>query len=115
MATLWFIMFIIAMCLFLAACWGLSQAQERVIEEKNIHESCHEAVEAVLRTASKRTDASALRAAADKWDSVENQTLLKRLGRDEYEPGGPSVPAIWLRIQANQMDPAIEADEGIHA
>lgn len=45
--------------------------------------------------------ADALRAAADKWDSPEEQATLTRLAQERYVPGGPSMPSIWLNREAN--------------
>lgn len=106
MATLFFILWMITLAGFLCAMWAVSQSREQTLDEKNRHEVCHEAVEAVLRTACARTDASILRVMADKWDSIEEQTNLKQLARERYEAGGPSMPAIWLRQQADLIDPA---------
>lgn len=45
-------------------------------------------------------DAALLTVLAQKWDSPEEQTNLRVLAREKYVPGGPSMPALWLREQA---------------
>lgn len=51
-----------------------------------------------------RNEASILRQMAVKWESVEEQSNLIRLARENYTPGGPSMPTIWMREQANLID-----------
>jgi len=104
LATLCVVLLVLLIC----AVWALTQAQENVLVEKLEHDQCHEATLAVLKTACRRTDASALRAAADRYDSVEEQNNLRILAQRRYETDGPSMPAIWLREQADKMDPALD-------
>lgn len=66
------------------------------------HLGCHETVIDVLTTASIRTDATALLQAADAYDSFMELGNLRRL-QEQYRPGGPSVPALWLRDRADKM------------
>lgn len=108
MMWLFLVLWIMTVILLIAAFVRIADVQKEVCDEKTAHESCHEATLAVLSTASKRTDASALRAAADRWDSIEEQGNLKRLASERYKPGGPSMPTIWLRAEADRMDPALE-------
>lgn len=53
-------------------------------------------------------DAVLLRQLADKWDSVAEQGNLRVLAREQYSPGGPSMPAIWLRQQADIITERID-------
>ena len=46
-------------------------------------------------------DAALLNRLADRWDSPDEQGNLRILAREKYNPGGPSMPAIWLRQQAD--------------
>lgn len=48
----------------------------------------------------------ALREAADAWDdpSPENMDRLKALAAEHYSPGGPSMPAIFMRLRADQIE-----------
>jgi hypothetical protein len=52
--------------------------------------------------------AEVLRAAAGDWDSTKEQANLHRLAREKYQPGGPSMPVIWLNDRANRIDPRPE-------
>ena len=53
-------------------------------------------------------DATLLRNLADKWDSPAEQGNLTILARERYSPGGPSMPALWLRAQADRLEPKDE-------
>lgn len=50
--------------------------------------------------------AQALREYADVWDrdDEEHKAFLTQLAQERYSPGGPSMPAIWLRYQAEQLE-----------
>jgi hypothetical protein len=47
--------------------------------------------------------ARVLEAAANDWDSAEEMGNLKMLAREEYKPGGPSMPAIWMRKRGESL------------
>lgn len=66
----------------------------------------HESLLRALRLASRKTDSAALLIAADAWESVEERMHLERLAREQYQPGGPSMPAIWLRDRAESLHPS---------
>jgi hypothetical protein len=44
--------------------------------------------------------AQALNDAADAWDSPENTDLIRQIAAEHYHPGGPSMPALYLRNRA---------------
>lgn len=67
-------------------------------------------VSAISEFCSDRLIAQWLREHAEKWDGVDMRPLLLRLGREQYQPGGPSVPAIWMRYEADRIDPRPETD-----
>jgi hypothetical protein len=56
--------------------------------------------------------ADVLEDAAHRWDAVEEQGHLKVLAREHYVPGGPSMPAIWMRDRAAMLRGERE-DDGI--
>jgi hypothetical protein len=68
------------------------------------HDECHEHTRGVAEAVATVIGRHVLQAAAAKWDSVEEQHRIKTLAREKYVPDGPSVPAIWLRELADQMD-----------
>jgi hypothetical protein len=74
---------------------------ERIASQNNAdHAKCIAHISSVV---SRRVVAEAMRTAAEKWDSVENQLVIGRI-RNEYVPDGTSVPALWLREQADLME-----------
>lgn len=48
-------------------------------------------------------EAALLRSLADKWDSIEEKPTILAMRRKFHE-AGPSVPAIWMREQANLIE-----------
>lgn len=99
----WILCGVLALMLLatLVATYNLIQhSLDQLDDEKAEHEACHEATLKVLETASKRTDAVALEAAADAWDSIEEQQERIRIANTTYREGGPSVPTLWLRERA---------------
>jgi hypothetical protein len=74
--------------------------QQRAEETIN-HANC---IAHVAHVTSHRFIALWLRAAADRWDSMEEQPRLRRLADERYSPGGPSMPAIWMRAEADRLD-----------
>jgi hypothetical protein len=81
--------------------YGERQRQARM-EEKADHAKC---IAHIASATSNRVIAMALRERAEKWDSIENQADLRRLANERYSPGGPSMPTIWLREEADLIDP----------
>jgi hypothetical protein len=70
----------------------------------NGHDRCHEQAQSLLQMSTVRAEAQALRRAANLWDSIEQEQAKRILAREKYVEGGPSVPAIWLRQQATELD-----------
>lgn len=77
----------------------LAQALRNQTRNRADHLRCIGHVSALT---SDRAIAAALNEAADRWDSVEEKPVLRMLAED-YEPGGPSMPAIWLRHEAKRI------------
>lgn len=48
-----------------------------------------------------------LRSLADKWDSVEEKPTILELRR-RWHDDGPSVPSLWLRQQADQIEEGLK-------
>lgn len=85
----------------LVATYNLIQhALDSLEDEKAEHEACHEATVRMLSAASKRSNAAVLEAAADAWDSIEEEHERIRIANTAYREGGPSVPTLWLRERA---------------
>lgn len=78
--------------------WTLWLAQEDL---RVTHSAC---IAHVASVTSHRFLADRLRDYADRWDSTDEQPALRRLASERYSPGGPSMPAIWLQVQAEQLD-----------
>lgn len=49
--------------------------------------------------------AQAFEAWADAWDedTEENKNRLTRMAQEHYSPGGPSMPAIAARLEAQRL------------
>lgn len=56
--------------------------------------------------------ARTLRYAADRWDSIEEQPNIRRLAQ-QYTLDGASMPALWLRSEADRIDP-VPSEESAH-
>lgn len=88
--------------LFLFACVKVEQHQEELRDRDfTEHYSC---IDSINRAVSAAHDATLLRHLADRWDSVEEQGNLRILAREKYLPGGPAMPALWLRQQADKIE-----------
>lgn len=72
------------------------------MEKSRSHAMCVASIFSVVGDAHA---ARTLRSAADRWDSVEEAAMLTRMAREKYKPGGPSMPAIWMRAEADRLDP----------
>lgn len=64
----------------------------------------------VSELVSAKHDAVLLRNLADEYDAVENQAVLDRMRytmrvNPEYATGNRTIPALWLRDKADEMDP----------
>lgn len=94
--------------LLLVAFIDLSRGYRKTLEAQ--HTYC---VSAISEFVSDRLIAQSLRTMAEKWDNVETQPLLTTLAREKYEPGGPGMPAIWLRYEADRIDPKPEQHDYI--
>jgi hypothetical protein len=100
--VIWFLLVLFLVASFIAGC-----LHGELTKERRKHEECHERTIEVIRRAVGRPEPDALEAAADAWDSIEEQGNLRRL-QSEYTPGGPSMPAIWLRHRAADLRSRIE-------
>ena len=68
-----------------------------------LREAREEAHNADLRASERGTEASYLRAAADRWDSVDSTLAKARLAR-QFVEGGPGLPSLWLRDEADRRE-----------
>lgn len=92
--------------LMLTACWRIEVLQQELRDQEDVtHAKCIAHVASVV---SNRVVAEALRQAADRYDSVENQGGLRVLAREKYQPGGPSMPTLWLREEADRIEKTTE-------
>lgn len=87
------------------ACHQIEGLRKGLATEHENHKRCHDAAEDIVLLYSNRLAAAALRDAANRYDAIENQAELQRIGRTLYAVGGPSVPVYWLREQADLLDP----------
>lgn len=97
-AFLWF-------AAWLVTAYSLVSAMRETNRRQAEHAKC---VALVSSLASDRIAAMTLLHAADRWDSVEEQPRVQQLIRDEYKMGGPSMPAIWLRHEAERIWQGLE-------
>lgn len=95
---------VLLLLLLIVACRKLETSQAEARSEADRHSECHDRVAGAVALVSGRIRSDLLRTLADRWDSVEEQPNLRRLAAEEYSPGGPSMPAIWLRQQARLID-----------
>lgn len=93
-SALWFLSWVLTV---------LALRQSLMLNERSRadHAKC---IAHVASMSSNRVAAMALRHAAEKWDSVEEQSNLRQLAHERYSPGGPSMPVIWLEQQAELVE-----------
>jgi len=91
--------------LLLAACIKIEKTQEEVRSE-NLHRRLDavDFIDRMIEEMKARNEAALLRRLADKWDHPSEQGELTILAREKYRVGGPSMPAIWLREQADKLE-----------
>lgn len=82
--------------------WFLREFKHREASSKADHAKCIALISSVV---SNRVVAMAFRDAAARWDSLEEQANLRTLANTVYQPGGPSMPVIWLNAEADKLDP----------
>lgn len=88
---------VIVMHLLTALAGRVEASARRSRQEQLDHLACIKALRG-------HVEAAHLRAAADRWDSVESKPRLQVLSQARYSPGGPSMPAIWLRDEADRLE-----------
>lgn len=101
---------VVLIWLLVAALVKIDRLQERSrLAQTWDHAAC---TIGLMEAISKAHDADLLRRAADRWESPDEQGNLRILAREKYSPGGPSMPALWLRQQADliQIDSHSAAD-----
>lgn len=94
--------------LLLAACIKIEKVQDEVRRE--VAARHHDSLDFIDMLQAKH-EAYLLRRLADQWDHPSEQGVLSKLAREKYNPGGPSMPAIWLREQANKIDPTLKEEK----
>jgi hypothetical protein len=77
--------------------WSLTERSE----DKTAHAKCIAHIASVV---SNKFLAERMRELADKWDTSDEMSEHNRIANTLYKPGGPSVPAIWLREKADQIE-----------
>lgn len=71
-----------------------------VFAQDEQHDHC---VRQVTKRVSDLYAAQVLTLAAADYDSPDESGNLLRISREEYEVGGPSMPALWLRDRAARL------------
>lgn len=102
---MWVLLSLIGLLLTLVAYLGLLYGDwsRRVREEEKAdHAKC---MALVASAVSDRMVAQNLRAMADKYDSMEEMPTRDRIRRT-HDPDGLSVPAMWMKHQADLLDPS---------
>lgn len=95
---------VILVVLLVAACIKIEQVQAEVRFQMEEYDRYSTKMYELLGNLNKRRDgAYALRAAADKWEDPLYKPALERMAHDHYEPGGPSMPAIFMRLEADAL------------
>ena len=88
-----------AACALLA--WRVRDLADELVEERDsIHAKCIAHVASIV---SNRAIAESLRRVADEWDSIEEKARIQQISR-RYNPGGASVPAMWLYDRAAEIE-----------
>lgn len=107
MWMLYSIMLLLVVMIFVLtlALIDIAQGYRKLMADQ--HSYC---VSAVAEFCSDRLIAQWLREHAEKWDGVDMRPLLQRLANEQYKPGGPSMPAIWMQYEADRIDPRPEMD-----
>jgi hypothetical protein len=77
---------------------------ETLQEVVRSHEGHDDCIKQVAASVSRAHSASLMRHLAHKWDTVEEQGNLQILAREQYHAGGPSMPTLWLRQQADLIE-----------
>ena len=94
-------LFIVAVLIACLACYRIEAAVDRMLTA--VRDNHAECVVMSTKAISTAHAAQVLRAAADRWDAVENVARQKKLARERWSPEGPTLPAIWMRDLADEM------------
>lgn len=81
--------------------WNIESRNALVLAERAEHAKC---IAHIASVTSNKFLADRIRDLADKYDSVEEITVHKNLARTQYTVDGASMPAIWLRHQADLIE-----------
>lgn len=103
----------VALLVLLAvACYKVEVAQREVTKMWAWYEDRHiEALHILQSLNTRRDKAAGLREAANRWDDPALRPELERLAREYYTPGGPSMPAIFMRLEADAIEYVSGNDE----
>lgn len=100
-------MALLGLCLLLAyVVDDLIRTKAQVAED--VDEASDVMIDAVLHQVGHVLLAERLRELARNYESPENVSLRKRLGRTEWKEGGTPLPALWLMAVADEISPAPE-------
>lgn len=99
---MWFFPWMVSTACMFWFGWRLDQMRRNLSMEKSRnHAFCVSAIFSVVEDAH---TASVLRRAAERWDSVEEQPRIRRIAQG-FRLDGPSIPSLWLRAEADRLDP----------
>lgn len=70
-------------------------------DKRSDHAKC---IAHIASVTSNRVVAMSLRELADHWDGVEGNSDKRRIANTLWIENGPTVPAIWLREQADRIE-----------
>jgi hypothetical protein len=96
-------LFVVFMCVALTF-YCVDMTLKVLEATRRSHDDCHLHTKEVAEGVATVIGKHILLAAAEKFDSIEEQQNIKVLAREQYTPDGPSVPALWLRQLADKMD-----------
>jgi hypothetical protein len=73
---------------------------EYMISEDELHAKC---IAHIAQFVGDSFAAKVLDAAAEDYESAEGITELRVIGHQQYKPGGPTVPRIWMAQRAARL------------
>lgn len=86
----------------IAMCWCVDTALKAIHEAVRRHDDCH-------KRSTRDIQAAALRLAAIRWESLDSENVLSRQAsarKYKQHANSPtaSIPAIWLRDEADRIE-----------
>ena len=99
--------------LALAACWRIEVLQQELRDTEDAHHA--KCIAHIASVVSNKAVADALRQAAERYDSVENQSRMYQITRSWSTASPSSVPSMWLREEADRIEATTPKMETTHA